>query len=116
MPIRLSWSQVKLQYEFQPKNYEELLLVRGVGPAAVRALALASEIIYGERPSWRDPVKYTFAHGGKDGVPYPVDRRTYENTIKYLREVIEGLEVGNEEKKLLLKRLSRLVKGVKYPG
>lgn len=109
MPIKLNWSQAKLLYEFQPKDYEELLLVKGVGPSAVRALALASEIIYGEKPSWRDPVKYSFAHGGKDGVPYPVNRKLYESTIRYLSEVIEGLEVGDEEKKLLLKRLSRLI-------
>lgn len=110
MPVKFNWSQAKLLYEFQPRNYEELLLVKGVGPSAVRALALASEIIYGEKPSWRDPVKYSFAHGGKDGVPYPVNRRVYESTIRYLREVIGGLEVGDEEKKLLLKRLSRLMR------
>ncbi len=108
MPMDVNWAKLKALYEYQPKNYEELLLFKGVGAKTIRALALASELIYGEEPSWRDPVKYSFAHGGKDGVPYPVDRRTYERTISYLREVIEALELGSEDKKLILKRLSKL--------
>jgi hypothetical protein len=73
-------------YEFQPESYEELVALRGIGPKAIRALALVSELIYGTAPSWKDPAKYSFAHGGKDGIPYPVDRRTYHKTI----EIIEN--------------------------
>lgn len=108
MPIDLNWSRLRVLYDVQPRSYEELLLVKGVGAKAIRALALASEIIYGERPSWRDPIKYSFAHGGKDGVPFPVNRRLYERTINHLKEVIEALELGSQDKKLLLKRLAGL--------
>jgi len=68
-------------YEFQPDSYEELVALRGIGPKAIRALALVSELIYGTVPSWKDPARYSFAHGGKDGIPFPVDRRTYHKTI-----------------------------------
>ena len=96
----------KLIEKVNPSTYEELLLVRGMGPKAVRALALTASVIYGAEPSYKDPAVYSFAHGGKDGVPFPVNRALYESTINYLKEVIESLEVGSEEKKAMLKRLS----------
>ncbi|MEA3298562.1 MAG: DUF763 domain-containing protein, partial [Chloroflexota bacterium] len=61
----------------------------GVGPATVRALALVSDLIYGEPASWRDPVKYSFAFGGKDGVPYPVDRQTMDETTEILQNALK---------------------------
>ncbi|HEY8522379.1 MAG TPA: DUF763 domain-containing protein, partial [Nitrososphaeraceae archaeon] len=69
-------------------------------------LALISEIIYGNRASWSDPAKYNYAHGGKDGVPYPIARNTYDNSIKYLSEAINGSEIEKIEKISSLKRLS----------
>lgn len=69
----------------KPENYEELLAMEGVGPKTIRALALVAEIIYGARPSYEDPARYSFAHGGKDVTPYPVDRRTYDQTIETLK-------------------------------
>jgi hypothetical protein len=108
LPKRINWDAIRRAYEIQPKNYEELLSIQGIGPAAVRALALISELVYGKPASWKDPIKYTFAHGGKDGVPYPVDFITYEKTINTLEEAIKQSELGNEEKILALKRLSRL--------
>jgi hypothetical protein len=60
MPRSINWNKMKEIYDFQPKNYEELLAMRGVGPNTVRALALISDLIYGEKPSWNDPVKYSF--------------------------------------------------------
>ena len=73
----------------EPKNIEELLLIEGVGPKTIRALSLASELIYGEKPSYLDPARYTFAHGGKDGTPYPVDRQTYDETIKIFNKALK---------------------------
>jgi hypothetical protein len=61
-------------YERQPEDYEAVLEVEGVGPKTLRALALASELVYGTPVSTRDPARFSFAHGGKDGFPYPVDR------------------------------------------
>src|SRR5262249_16865113 len=61
-----------------PENYEKLLAAKGVGPTTMRALSLVSEVIYGAKPSYEDPARYSFAHGGKDATPYPVDRPTYD--------------------------------------
>ena len=63
MPRRLNWDVFRKIYDIQPKNYEELITIPGFGPAAVRALSLIGEIIFGTKISWRDPVKYNFAHG-----------------------------------------------------
>ncbi|MCD6511740.1 MAG: DUF763 domain-containing protein [Thaumarchaeota archaeon] len=109
MPSRLNWETFRRLYDFQPKGYEELLLFRGVGPATIRALALVAQLIYGTPVSWRDPVKFTFAHGGKDGVPFPVRRRLMERSISFLREAIESSELERREKLDALRRLSRLI-------
>jgi hypothetical protein len=105
LPRNLNWNTVKRVYDFQPKNYEELIGIRGVGPATVRALALVSEMVYGEKPCWEDPIKYSFCVGGKDGVPYPVDRATYDETIEILGNAIKQAKVGNKEKLNAVKRL-----------
>jgi len=110
LPRSLNWKAAKKAYEFQPKNYEELLGIRGIGPATVRALALISELIYGEKPSWKDPVKYSFAVGGKDGVPFPVDKPAYDETIEILENAIKQANVGSKERISAIKRLSNFVK------
>ncbi len=89
MPWNINWKTMEKVYEFQPRNYEELLGFKGVGPASVRGLALIAELIYGEKPSWRDPVKYSFAYGGKDGVPFPVDRKAMDESIQILRQSVQ---------------------------
>ncbi|MGB9023311.1 MAG: DUF763 domain-containing protein [Candidatus Bathyarchaeia archaeon] len=92
-------------YEIQPESYEELVAIRGIGPKAVRALALVSELIYGASASWRDPAKYSFAHGGKDGIPYPVDRRTYDKTIEIIENAALSANIGQNEKIDAVRRL-----------
>ncbi|MFH8119570.1 MAG: DUF763 domain-containing protein [Candidatus Aenigmatarchaeota archaeon] len=92
-------------FEQQPKNYEEFLQIRGVGPKTVRALALISHLVFGAEVSWRDPVKYSFAHGGKDGHPYPVDRKTYDESIMLLQDAIQKAKLNNREKIEAIKRL-----------
>ena len=106
MPRKINWKTMDELYDISPKNYEHLISQNGVGPSTVRALALISEIIFGNRASWSDPVKYNYAHGGKDGVPYPIARNTYDNSIKYLSEAINGSEIEKIEKISSLKRLS----------
>ena len=96
-------------YEFQPGSYEELVALRGIGPKAVRALALVSELIYGAAPSWKDPAKYSFAHGGKDGIPYPVDRGTYHKTIEIVENATRKANIGENEKTKAIKRLHALL-------
>jgi hypothetical protein len=95
-------------HEFDPKNYEELVAFEGVGPKTVRALALIAKLVYGKEASWMDPVKYTFAHGGKDRIPYPVDRKTYDESIRTLKEILEKVEIERKEKLEALKRLAEL--------
>jgi hypothetical protein len=92
-------------YEQQPKNFEELLAVKGIGPKSVRALALLSKLVFGIEASWRDPATFSFAHGGKDGTPYFVDRKTYDKSIEVLQAAIEQAELGQMEKVEALKRL-----------
>lgn len=109
MPRNISWKIMRRVYEFQPSNYEELLSVKGVGPATVRGLALVAELIYGEKASWADPVKFSFAYGGKDGVPFPVDRRAMDESIHVLQQAVDAAKVGEKEKLRSLQRLRRFV-------
>ncbi|MDQ3902258.1 MAG: DUF763 domain-containing protein, partial [Thermoproteota archaeon] len=106
MPRRLDWNVFRRIYEIQPQNYEQLVSISGVGPAAIRALSLIGEIIFGTKASWKDPVKYNFAHGGKDGVPYPIARKTYDKSISYLSSAIESAEIEREQKIGALKKLA----------
>ena len=109
MPRNINWDTLERVYEFQPQNYEELLSVKGVGPATVRGLALVAELVYGEAPSWDDPVKFSFAYGGKDGVPYPVNREAMDESIEILRESVQEAKIGDKEKLESLQRLRRFV-------
>ncbi|MBN1191632.1 MAG: DUF763 domain-containing protein [Dehalococcoidales bacterium] len=97
-------------YEKQPCNFEQLLGLQGVGPKTIRALSLISEIIYGVAPSYRDPVRYTFAHGGKDGIPFPVDRSTYDQSIEILTRAINRASISLSEKKEVFHRLTRITR------
>jgi len=109
MPKSINWVKLREIYDFQPRNYEEFLGIKGVGPNTVRALALISELIYGEKPSWNDPVyKFTFAHGGKDGVPHEVDLPTYSNSISFLKNAIENAKIKDKDRLNLLKRLRNI--------
>jgi hypothetical protein len=109
MPKRINWNAIRRAYEFSPSNYEELIEVPGIGPSTVRALSLIAELIYGEKPSWRDPVKFSFAVGGKDGVPFPVNREAMDRSTEILREGIESSKVDNREKIRAIDRLRVLV-------
>jgi len=95
-------------YERQPKDFEQLLGLSGVGPKTIRALSLISELVYGVAPSYRDPARYSFAHGGKDGIPYPVDRKTYDQSIELLRKAINRAKLGIREKNEAEGRLRKL--------
>jgi hypothetical protein len=90
-----------------PKNFEELVGIQGVGPKSLRALSLISELIYGVKPSFKDPTRFSFAHGGKDGHPYPVDRKVYDQTIELLKGAIDRTRVGDREKMDAIRRLRR---------
>lgn len=92
-------------YELQPENYEELLALKGLGPKAVRALALISQLVYGSSPSWKDPAKFSFAHGGKDGIPYPVNKELMDENTEMLRNALSEARLGDDEKLHAIRRL-----------
>jgi uncharacterized protein len=97
-------------YERAPEDFETLLGLEGVGARTLRALALVSEVIWGTPASTRDPARFAFAHGGKDGTPFPVDRATYDQTIDALHRAMATAHVDRSEKVDALKRLSRFAK------
>lgn len=94
-------------YERQPENFEVLLGIKGVGPKTIRALVLLSELLYGAEPSFQDPARFSFAHGGKDGHPFPVDKETYQNTIEFLSRAAKQAKIDRTEREKALKRLYR---------
>lgn len=89
----------------KPQNYEQMLATYGVGGKTIRALSLVSEVIYGAKASYKDPARYSFAHGGKDATPYPVDRKTYDKSIEILRKAIQKSRIETSEKRKALERL-----------
>ncbi len=95
----------------KPGSYESLLATRGVGPKTIRALSLVSEVIYGAPASYTDPARYSFAHGGKDGTPYFVDRPTYDETIEILGNAVRKTSLNPADKVKALQRLSKLTIG-----
>ncbi len=107
MPRSVNWNKMREIYDFQPKNYEEFVAMKGVGSNTVRALALISDLIYGDKPSWSDPVKYSFAVGGKDGVPFPVDRKAMDESTEIIRLGIERAKVGDKDKLHAIRRLHK---------
>lgn len=96
-------------HERSPENFEQLLGIKGVGAKTIRALALVSDLVYGAKPSFKDPATYSFAHGGKDGHPYPVDKKTYDETILSLHKFLQEAKIGKGEKIKALKRLKSLL-------
>ena len=95
-------------YEAKANDFETLLGMPGVGAKTLRALALIAEITYGAPASWKDPAKFSFAHGGKDGHPYPVNRDVYDESIEILRRTVERARIAKSDKDNALRRLQAL--------
>jgi hypothetical protein len=92
-------------YDQAPKDFQALLGIDGVGPKTLRALALASELLHGTPVTLRDPARFAFAHGGKDGIPFPVDRLTYDRTIEIFNKAINRAALDRSEKIKAFRRL-----------
>lgn len=92
-------------YESQPKDFESLLLTPGLGPRTLQSLALVSEVIYGTPSRFTDPARFSFAHGGKDGHPFPVPLKIYDESIRILRDSIEKSKLGYKDKSDCIQRL-----------
>ncbi len=95
-----------LAHETQPKDFESLLMLQGVGPRTIQSLALVSEVIHGAPTRFDDPARFSFAHGGKDGHPFPVPTKVYDDTIELLKNSVEKAKIGDTEKKEAIKNLT----------
>ena len=94
-------------YESQPKDFESLLLTKNLGPRTLQSLTLVSEVIHGTPSRFRDPARFSFAHGGKDGHPFPVPLKIYDESIRILGDSIEKSKLGYKDKSECLKRLHK---------
>ncbi len=99
-------SVLALAHEKQVGNFESLLLLEGVGPRTIQSLTLVSEVIHGTPARFTDPARFSFAHGGKDGHPFPVPTKTYDQTIALLQGAIEKAKLGNTDKHEAIKNLT----------
>ncbi len=97
-----------LAHERRPADFEELVLLEGVGPRTLQSLALVSEVIHGTPARFRDPARFAFAHGGKDGHPFPVGINVYDETIGILQTAVQKAKVGQSDKLDAMKKLSAL--------
>ncbi|MDO7743323.1 MAG: DUF763 domain-containing protein [Pedobacter sp.] len=97
-----------LTHEKQPADFEELLLLQGMGPRTLQSMALVSEIIYGTPSRFKDPARFSFAHGGKDGHPFPVPIKVYDETLSVLSKAIGKAKVGESDKLEAIRKLSEL--------
>jgi hypothetical protein len=97
-----------LTHEKQPEDFESLLLLKGMGPRALQSLALVSEVIYGTPSRFEDPARFSFAHGGKDGHPFPVPTKIYDETINTLQIAVQKSKLGNSDKLQAIKKLSEI--------
>ena len=86
-------------------EFEDLLLIQGLGPRTLQSLALVSEVIYGTTSRFEDPARFSFAHGGKDGHPLPVPTKVYDESIAVLKKALERARIGHSDK---LKALNAL--------
>jgi len=95
-------------HEASPRNFETLLSLKGIGPKTIRALSLVSELIYGAEPSYEDPARYSFAHGGKDGTPFKCSKTLLDTTVEVMEKGIKRAKIENKEKNSAIKRLKSL--------
>jgi hypothetical protein len=88
-----------------PLDFPELLLTPGVGARTVRSLAMVAEVVHGAPYRFRDPARFSLAHGGKDRHPYPVPIKVYDETIRVLKTAVQKAKLGRDEEMQTLKRL-----------
>ena len=97
-----------LAHEKEVRNFDSLLLLEGLGPRTLQSLTLVSEVIHGTPSRFSDPARFSFAHGGKDGHPFPVPLKVYDETITTLKNAVEKARVGNTDKQKAIQQLSAL--------
>ena len=112
-PRRLG-AVLALAHDRQCADFTELLLLEGLGPRTMQSLAMVSEVIYGASTRFRDPARFSFAHGGKDGHPFPVPLTIYDESIRVLRRAVEKARLGRTEQLDGLKKLSALARRIEH--
>lgn len=99
-----------LSQEMQTSNFESLLLLKGMGPRALQSLTLVSEVIHGTPSRFSDPARFSLAHGGKSGKPFPILTHVYDNSIQTLSNSVQKAKIGESEKATAIKKLSELAR------
>lgn len=97
-----------LAQEAESQNFEDLLLLKGLGPRTLQSLALVSEVIHGTPSRFSDPARFAFAHGGKTGKPFPVPTQVYDETIASLRQAVDKAKIGQTDKLKAIEKLTHL--------
>jgi len=97
-----------LTHDKQPADFEELLLLQGMGPRTLQSMALVSEVIYGTPSRFTDPARFSFANGGKDGHPFPVPVNVYDETLRVLSNAISKAKIGQADRLHAIQKLSEL--------
>jgi len=103
--LRRLWAALAAVADRGPQDFSELLLIPGVGARTVLALALVGEVIHGAPCRFADPARFSFAHGGKDGHPFPVPLRIYDETLRVLRDAVGRAQLGQDDKLVAIRRL-----------
>ena len=99
-------------YERDLRDFASLLLLENLGPRTLQSLALVAEVVHGASSRFSDPARFAFAHGGKDGHPFPVPLKTYDESHDFLRRSLESAKLGDRDKLDGFRRLERLVRAV----
>ena len=101
-------SVLNLAYNRDIEQFDDLMMMHGVGPRTLKALAMASEVIHGDATRFEDPARFSFAVGGKDGRPHPIDEKSFDETVSMLQNSVDSAKLGDKEKSAALKRLHKV--------
>jgi hypothetical protein len=99
-------------YERDLRDFSEFLLLENLGPRTLQSLALIAEVVHGAPSRFSDPARFSFAHGGKDGHPFPVPLKTYDESLNFLRTSLDAAKVGDKDRIEGFRRLEQFVRRV----
>jgi hypothetical protein len=105
-------SVLALAHERELRDFASLLLVEQLGPRTLQSLALVAEVVHGTPTRFEDPARFSFAHGGKDGHPFPVPLRVFDESIAVLRRALDTARLGHTEKLDGMRRLDRFTRAI----
>ena len=100
-------SVLNMAYNSDIENFEDLVMMKGVGPRTLKSLAMVSEVVHGDASRFEDPARFSFAIGGKDGRPHPIDTKAMDETINMLQTSVDKSKLGDKDKSRAIKRLHR---------